>query len=102
MTFMRLPRPSYHASRLKLCAFRTLNRVMSSAEPFVLFGFVTIFRQPTKREGQGVEDKKLILVADDDQSIRSLLQSFLETEGYRTVEAKAGRDVIPAITRNRP
>jgi two-component system, NtrC family, response regulator AtoC len=49
-----------------------------------------------------VEDKKLVLVADDDQSIRSLLQSFLESEGYRTVEVKAGRDVIPAITKNRP
>jgi two-component system response regulator AtoC len=48
------------------------------------------------------EDKKLVLVADDDQSIRSLLQSFLESEGYRTVEAKAGRDVIPSITKNRP
>ncbi len=49
-----------------------------------------------------VEEKKLVLVADDDQSIRSLLQSFLESEGYRTVEVKAGRDVIPAITKNRP
>ncbi|GAC1318877.1 MAG: sigma 54-interacting transcriptional regulator [Chloroflexota bacterium] len=47
-------------------------------------------------------DKRLILVADDDQSIRSLLQSFLEGEGFRTVEAKSGRDVIPAITRHRP
>lgn len=49
-----------------------------------------------------MEDKKLILVADDDQSIRSLLQNFLEGEGYRTVEARAGRDVIPAVNRQRP
>jgi two-component system response regulator AtoC len=49
-----------------------------------------------------VEDKKLVLVADDDQSIRSLLQSFLESENFRTVEVKAGRDVIPAVTKHRP
>lgn len=49
-----------------------------------------------------MEDKKLILIADDDQSIRSLLQSFLESEGFRTVEARSGRDVIPAITKHRP
>ncbi|HZU14111.1 MAG TPA: sigma-54 dependent transcriptional regulator [Chloroflexota bacterium] len=49
-----------------------------------------------------MDEKKLILVADDDQSIRSLLQSFLESEGFRTVEARSGRDVIPAITKHRP
>lgn len=49
-----------------------------------------------------MEDKKLILVADDDQSIRSLLQSFLESENFRTAEAKSGRDVIPALSKLRP
>jgi two-component system response regulator AtoC len=44
----------------------------------------------------------MILVADDDASIRSLLQSFLDSEGFNTVEAKSGRDVIPAITKHRP
>src|SRR5437588_1818241 len=53
-------------------------------------------------EGDTLEDKKLILVADDDQSIRSLLQSFLESEGFRTVEAKAGREVIQLVTKVRP
>ena len=52
--------------------------------------------------GRQVTDRKLILVADDDQSIRSLLQNFLEDEGFRTVEAKAGRDVIPAINKHLP
>ncbi|MBV9278732.1 MAG: sigma-54-dependent Fis family transcriptional regulator [Chloroflexi bacterium] len=46
--------------------------------------------------------RKRILVADDDQSIRSLLQSFLEGEGFQTVEARAGRDVVPAINKYRP
>lgn len=49
-----------------------------------------------------MDDKSMILVADDDPSIRSLLQSFLESEGFNTVEAKTGRDVIPAITKHRP
>ena len=49
-----------------------------------------------------MEEKALILVADDDPSIRSLLQSFLESEGFSTLEAKTGRDVIPAITKHRP
>src|SRR5436305_5453969 len=49
-----------------------------------------------------MEEKRLILIADDDQSIRGLLQSFLESEGFNTVEAKSGRDVIPAITKHRP
>lgn len=48
------------------------------------------------------EEKKLILVADDDESIRGLLESFLTSEGFTTVEAKSGRDVIPAINKHRP
>ncbi|MGI8826075.1 MAG: sigma-54-dependent transcriptional regulator [Chloroflexota bacterium] len=46
--------------------------------------------------------ERLILVADDDQSIRGLLQSFLDAEGFRTAEVKAGRDVVPAINKHRP
>jgi len=53
-------------------------------------------------EEDGVQEKKLILVADDDQSIRGLLQSFLEGEGFRTAEVKSGREVIPAINKLRP
>ncbi|HLJ69659.1 MAG TPA: sigma-54 dependent transcriptional regulator [Chloroflexota bacterium] len=49
-----------------------------------------------------MDEKKLILVADDDQSIRGLLQNFLEGEGFRTIEAKSGRDVIQMITKQRP
>jgi two-component system response regulator AtoC len=49
-----------------------------------------------------MDEKKTILIADDDQTIRSLLHSLLQSEGFATVEAKAGRDVIPAITRHRP
>lgn len=55
--------------------------------------------QPAK-DAKG--DHNLILVADDDAAIRGLLENFLEGEGFRTVEAKSGRDVIPAIARHRP
>lgn len=49
-----------------------------------------------------MEDKKLILVADDDESIRGLLRTFLSSEGFDTADAKSGRDVIPAINKHRP
>ncbi len=45
---------------------------------------------------------KLILIADDDASIRSLLQTLFENEGYRLVEASSGREVLPAIHKHRP
>ncbi len=49
-----------------------------------------------------MDEKKVILVADDDESIRGLLSSFLSSEGFSVVEAKAGRDVIPTINKLRP
>ena len=45
--------------------------------------------------------KKQILIADDDPSIRLLLRNFLEGEGYDTLEAKSGGEVLrmlPAAT----
>src|SRR5437870_937467 len=52
--------------------------------------------------GSQTQTVKTVLVADDDQPIRSLLQSLLHGEGFQVVEVKAGRDVIPAINKNRP
>jgi two-component system response regulator AtoC len=49
-----------------------------------------------------LESARKILVADDDESIRGLLRTFLESEGFTTEEAKSGRDVIPAINKHRP
>jgi two-component system response regulator AtoC len=45
---------------------------------------------------------KLILIADDDSSIRGLLQTLFAGEGYRTQEAATGREVMPAIHKFRP
>lgn len=61
-------------------------------------------KSDTVTEPKAIEpgERKLILIADDDQSIRSLLQNFLESEGFRTMEAKSGRDVIPSVTKHRP
>ncbi len=38
--------------------------------------------------------KRQILIADDDPSIRLLLKNFLESEGYDTLEAKSGGEVL--------
>jgi two-component system response regulator AtoC len=53
-------------------------------------------------KGIFLDNNNLVLIADDDQSIRSLLHSFLQGEGFQTVEAKSGRDVIPTINKHRP
>jgi two-component system, NtrC family, response regulator AtoC len=49
-----------------------------------------------------MESTRKVLVADDDESIRGLLRTFLESEGFATEEARSGRDVIPAINKHRP
>jgi PleD family two-component response regulator len=50
----------------------------------------------------GLEQGKLILIADDDSSIRGLLQTLFSGEGYRTQEAATGREVMPAVHKFRP
>jgi two-component system, NtrC family, response regulator AtoC len=45
---------------------------------------------------------KRILVADDDQAIRSLLKDFLGGEGYETVEARSGKEVLQAASATEP
>ena len=40
------------------------------------------------------EINHLILVADDDPDIRSLLRILLEKEGYRIIEAADGREAV--------
>jgi len=43
-----------------------------------------------------------VLIADDDDSIRSLLKFLLEEEGYETVEVKSGADVLRAVPKVEP
>lgn len=42
--------------------------------------------------------KQRILIADDDSSIRSLLRTFLEGEGYAISEARTGGEVMSQLT----
>ncbi|BAY22575.1 PAS/PAC sensor hybrid histidine kinase [Calothrix sp. NIES-2100] len=48
------------------------------------------------------ENRKTILVVDDDINIRELLRQQLENEGYNVREAKDGVDAIQQIKINRP
>ncbi|MBI4318862.1 MAG: sigma-54-dependent Fis family transcriptional regulator [Chloroflexi bacterium] len=49
-----------------------------------------------------MNSKKYILVADDDPSIRSLLKSFLENEGFAVSEAKSGTEVMGRLSNGKP
>ncbi len=42
---------------------------------------------------------RTILVADDDESVRSLLRDLLEGEGYSVSEAKSGTEVLTSLAR---
>jgi signal transduction histidine kinase/DNA-binding response OmpR family regulator len=48
------------------------------------------------------EQKKTILVVDDDANIRGLLRHELEAEGYQVREAKDGMDALTQIKNERP
>jgi len=43
-----------------------------------------------------------ILIAEDERSIRSLLHTYLSTEGYEVEEAVTGEEALDAITRQTP
>ncbi|BAZ39498.1 two-component response regulator [Calothrix sp. NIES-4101] len=44
----------------------------------------------------------LILIADDDKTIRLLLREFMEQEGYRVVDVNNGRECLEAYIGNKP
>jgi two-component system, NtrC family, response regulator AtoC len=50
----------------------------------------------------GTAPVKKILIADDDQSIRSLLVTLLGGEGYQVTEAKSGSEVMRAAPQLKP
>ncbi len=43
-----------------------------------------------------------ILIADDEQGIRSLLRTYLASEGYQVEEAATGQEVLGAVTQDPP
>ena len=46
--------------------------------------------------------RRRILVADDDGAIRNLLKDFLGGEGFETVEARSGKEVLQAASATAP
>lgn len=46
--------------------------------------------------------KKLIYVADDEENIRSMIQTFLESEGYEVVTFSDGKSVGTAVREKEP
>ncbi len=46
--------------------------------------------------------RKRILIADDDAAIRGLLKEFLGNEGFETVEARSGKEVLQAASAAEP
>ena len=44
----------------------------------------------------------LVLIADDDASIRSLLKQLLSDEGYSVVEATTGTEVVDKVKETNP
>lgn len=48
---------------------------------------------------KGIEEVKRVLVVDDDQDIRDLLQMLLESEGYQVATAADGVAAVAFLTR---
>ncbi len=40
------------------------------------------------------ENKKMVLVVDDEPSMRNLIRAMLETSGYQVIEASCGEDAL--------
>ncbi len=49
-----------------------------------------------------VPGTKRVLIADDDEAIRTLLRDLLHNEGYETVEARSGREVLQVASAAAP
>ncbi len=56
-----------------------------------------MYGQPLAAEG--IEEVKRVLVVDDDQDIRDLLQMLLESEGYQVATAADGVAAVEFLTR---
>jgi DNA-binding response OmpR family regulator len=47
-------------------------------------------------------DKRRILVVDDEQKIRSLVASYLRSDGFEVVEATDGEEAVAAVSMRKP
>ena len=46
--------------------------------------------------------KKKILIVDDERAIRALIKSYLEKEGFLTLEAEDGMGAVETAKKNKP
>ncbi|MCK5003206.1 MAG: EAL domain-containing protein [Gammaproteobacteria bacterium] len=58
---------------------------------------VSLFENPQKEE-----EKPIVVLADDDPSIRLMVRHVLESEDYEIVEAEDGLDAIKAVEKQHP
>lgn len=54
------------------------------------------------KEDGGERESGLVLVADDDRRMRSVLSRFLSLKGYEVAEAADGREAIALARRKKP
>ena len=47
-------------------------------------------------------DERRILIVDDEQMIRSLVASYLRSDGFDVVEAANGREAVAAVSKRKP
>lgn len=57
---------------------------------------------PTAQPEENRSDGKLIYVCDDDSDARNVLKFFLAERGYRVREMATGRDLMDALTQEKP
>src|SRR5688572_32916514 len=62
----------------------------------------TTTRAPKKPVAEADTARKRILVADDDAAIRTMLVELLRGEGYETLEAKSGNEVLRVVPAEEP
>src|ERR1044072_2576010 len=53
-------------------------------------------------EGLQITRRSRVLVADDTESVRSLFERLLSSDGHEVVSAKDGRAALDAVQRERP
>ena len=47
-------------------------------------------------------DQPRILIVDDEERIRSLVASYLKSDGFEVVESENGREAVAEVGRRRP
>jgi DNA-binding response OmpR family regulator len=50
----------------------------------------------------GVRRERLVLVVDDDETVRRVVRHVLEVDHFDVVEAASGREALEAVASNRP